>query len=808
MNKWQRINYQPVLPLGEDGRRVTCSAEHIKLSRRAAAEGMVLLKNESNTLPLANGEKLVLLGKGTIDYVKGGGGSGDVYTDYVHNIADGFAIKESEGKVQVFKELVDYYRDYVADKYSEGYMIGMLPEPEIPVDVLERAKKYSDVAIVSISRYSGEGWDRRIDETDDIRTEYTMWPGEKEQLEMYESVFAPNDFYLTKQESKMLQTAIDNFKKVVVVMNVGGIVDTNWTFDAGVSAVLMSWQGGMEGGLATADVLCGDINPSGHLTDTYAKKLTDYPSTEGFHDSADYVCYTEDIYVGYRYFSTIPGADKCVNYPFGFGMSYTDFSTKVIGSSYDNDVITFNVSIENIGERAGRHVVQLYYEAPQGLLKKAARELVAFAKTGELKPGESETLTLTVDAAAMKSYDDVGKICEAAWVLEKGVYNFYIGDNVRDAVKTEFSFELNDNVVIQTTGHKVAPTRAFDRMLSDGSREPVCPAEAKADTCGITRQAACELEGWYPGIKEVKGLSQLESYGKKIPKLLDVYEGRMSLDDFVKVLSIDERIDLLGGQFNTGVAVTSGVGNNKQYGIPNVMTADGPAGLRITPNIGVTTTAWPVATLLACSWDMELVESVGKAVARELKENNLGLWLAPACNIHRSPLCGRNFEYYSEDPFLSGKAGAAIVRGTQSEHIGATPKHFAANNKETNRKASDSVLSERALREIYLKQFEIIVKESDPYMIMSSYNSINGIHASENRELLTGILRDEWGYEGVVTSDWWTLGEHYMEIKAGNDLKMACGYPERVKQAYEKGLISEEEINQSAKRILRMILKL
>ena len=807
MGKWQRINYQPVLPLGEDGRRITGSKEHIELSRKAASEGMVLIKNTNDTLPLNKGTKVALLGKGTIDFVKGGGGSGDVNCAYVHNIADGMAVKESEGKVQVFPETVAFYKEYVTEQYKNGSRPGMFKEPAISDELVAKAKDFADVAIVSISRFSGEGWDRGIDETDDIRNEYTMWPGEKEQRETYRDVFKTNDFYLTDEEKKVIDIAKSNFKKVVVVLNVGGVIDTNWTFEEGIDAVLMSWQGGMEGGLATADVLCGDVNPSGRLTDTYAKKLTDYPSTEDYHLSADYVVYTDDIYVGYRYFSTIPGAAEKVNYPFGFGLSYTTFDIAVEGGSCRDDVVSFDIKVTNTGDREGREVVQIYSCAPQALLPKPARELAGFAKTKILAPGQSEEITICININDIGSYDDTGRISDASWVLEKGTYSFYIGANVRDAVKADFTYELAENKVIETTGHKVFPVREFERLTSDGSREMIKPAEPKPDTCGLKRQEPFDLEGIQPGIKGVEQISLLK-YRESVPQFIEVAEGKITIDEFIKSLSIEERMDLLGGQINTGVANTSGVGNNVPHGIPNVMTADGPAGLRIHEHVGIKTTAWPIAINLACTWDLDLIEHIGKEVALEIKENNLGLWLAPACNIHRSPLCGRNFEYFSEDPFLTGKAASAIVRGTQSEHIGATPKHFAANNKETNRKASDSVVSERALREIYLKQFEIIVKEAKPYLIMSSYNKINGVPASENTELLTGILRDEWGYDGPVTTDWWTLAEQYMEVKAGNDLKMACGYPKRLMEAYDKGLISEDEINLSVKRILEMILKI
>ncbi|MGN1266319.1 MAG: glycoside hydrolase family 3 protein, partial [Dorea sp.] len=279
-------------------------------------------------------------------------------------------------------------------------------------------------------------------------------------------------------------------------------------------------------------------------------------------------------------------------------------------------------------------------------------------------------------------------------------------------------------------------------------------------------------------------------------------------DEFVAQLSEENLIHLLGGQQNLTVADTHGIGNLPEYGVPNVMTADGPAGLRLMADRGVYTTAWPCSTQLACTWNVELAEQVGKAAAEEIKENNIGVWLAPAVNIHRHPLCGRNFEYYSEDPYVAGKIGAAMVHGIQSENIAATIKHFACNNKETNRKNSDSRVSERALREIYLKGFEIIVKEANPWAIMSSYNAINGHRASENKELLEDILRGEWGFEGVVMSDWWTRGEHYKEILAGNDLKMACGFPERVEEAMKLGVVGREDLEHCAKRVLGLILKM
>ena len=285
-------------------------------------------------------------------------------------------------------------------------------------------------------------------------------------------------------------------------------------------------------------------------------------------------------------------------------------------------------------------------------------------------------------------------------------------------------------------------------------------------------------------------------------------EGKLSLDEFLEQLSDADLIHLLGGQPNTSVSNTFGIGNLPEYGVPDITTADGPAGLRVWPETGVCTTAWPCATLLAASWDRDLAQAVGAAAAEEVKENNIAVWLAPAVNIHRNPLCGRNFEYWSEDPLLAGTLAGAMVKGIQSQHIAATVKHFACNDKETNRKNSDSRLSQRALREIYLKAFEIIVRTAQPWAIMTSYNIINGCRASESKELLTDILRGEWGYKGMVMTDWWNNAEHYKEVLAGNDLKMATGYPERLQAALDKGAITRADLLACAKRVLELILKI
>ena len=783
MKKWARALYQPCLPLGRNGQRVTGCEEHILLSRKAAAEGMVRLKNEKSILPFEKGTRLALFGKGSVDYVKGGGGSGDVTTAYVRSLQDGLEIKEEEGKVQVLASLGKFYRENVSAQYAGGIQPGMTAEPEIPCDLLEKAKAWADVAVISICRFSGEGWDRK------------GIPGD-------------GDFYLTREEQNMVDTVTANFEKVVVVLNVGGMVDTSWFCDSEkIQGVLLAWQGGMEGGLAAADLLCGDVNPSGKLTDTFARTFDDYPSSAGFNESEDYVDYTEDIYVGYRYFETIPGAAEKVNYPFGYGLSYTEFAIEPLRAGEEDGTICVDVRVTNMGSRAGKEVVQLYYRAPQGVLGKPLEVLGAFAKTELLGAGQSQVLRLKMPVNAMASYDDLGKIQASAYVLEAGNYSFRIGNSVRNTVKLDYEYQAAQTVVTEQLERKCAPAALKLRLLADGSYEELPQGGDGYEKNRLVPQDIDTLEGVEPDVQGISYQEKKEWRNADRITLEGVAEGKADLRRLLAQLSDRELAGLLGGQVNTGTANTYGMGNLPAYGIPNIMTADGPAGLRIREECGVYTTAWPCATLLACTWNPEIVFEAGAAGAAEVKENNIGVWLTPAMNIHRSPLCGRNFEYYSEDPLVSGKMGAAMIRGIQSQHIGASMKHFCCNNKETNRKDSDSRVSERALREIYLKGFEIAVKEAQPWTVMTSYNLMNGYPTSCNPELLNGILREEWGFEGMVTTDWWNHAEHYLEVKAGGDIKMGCGYPDRILEAKEKGFVSREEMEKCAERILGMILK-
>ena len=800
MERWIRSRFQPGLPLGKDGRRVTAGKEHIALSRKAAREGMVLLKNVNGALPLEMGCKVALFGKATIDYVKGGGGSGDVIVPYTRNIFDGF--KEIIGEENICPGTIRFYKEYTAARYAEHWVPGMMAEPEVPADLLREARAFTDTAVISISRFSGEGWDRKAPGAKIERRENVT----EDPVSMSDVLFEKGDFYLSEAERRMIDTVSSAFKKTIVVLNVGGMVETACLRDdPKVQGVLMAFQGGMEGGCAEAELLMGLDTPCGKLTDTYAYDLEDYPGCADFYESDEYVNYTEDIYVGYRYFETIPGAAEKVVYPFGYGLSYTDFGLSGHRICFKDGNVETGVTVTNTGSRPGREVVQVYFGAPRGRLGKADKVLAGYRKTRLLAPGETEYVSIRFPIEQMAGYDDLGKVQRSAWILEKGEYRFFIGTSVRDGEWFAETWNQAENLVTEQLTAKMTPTCLKKRLKSDGTFEelPTGPRN-DPDANALIPMKWEEIHS----LPEIRGVPRRNNYGQGDRLYLkDVADGKATLDQFVSALPDEDVAYLLGGQPNVGLANTFGYGNNPVYGIPGIMTADGPAGIRFLPNVGVTTTAFPCATLLASTWDPEVTYAVGAAASLEAKENNIQAWLAPGVNIHRNPLCGRNFEYYSEDPLLAGKQAAGMIRGIQSNRVAATPKHFALNNKETNRRNCDARVSERAIREIYLKQFEILVKEAHPWSIMSSYNIINGHRASENKDMLTGILRDEWGFDGMVTTDWWTLGEHYKEAAAGNDMKMATGFADRLLEALKIGVITREEMEKAAKNVLRLILR-
>ncbi len=771
--------------------KITGCQKHIDLSRRAASEGMVLLKNNNATLPLKKGTKVALFGQASINYVKGGTGSGDVYCAYVRNVYDGFHSKETDGKVEIFAPLEDFYKEYVKTEgakveairskmtaeflnynpeevhtrelmYQEKERDIYIAEPEVPAELFSAAAQFADTAIITFNRYSGEGYDRAVKQ---------------------------GDYYFSDQELALVSRVKVAFKKCIIVLDVGGVVDiSSFAADDTIGAILQAWQAGMEGGTVIADIICGDVCPSGKLASTFAKAYSDYPCGEQLPDDELEVPYYEDIYVGYRYFETIPGAKDKVIYPFGYGLSYTTFSLTNDCWSRQGEKIHAAVTVTNTGNVAGKEVVQLYYSAPQGKLGKPAKALIAFQKTKLLAPGESQVVTLSFPIADMASYDDLGKVQKSAYVLEQGDYRFHIGTSVRDTVEADFVYTQAEDHVTQQLTARCVPTKISKRMLSDGSFEELPLNELRLNF------------RHHPQITEVPPAESVcfDAVGKTI-----------SMDAFIAQFTDRELCEFMGGEDPTvEICNTACFAGMKRLGVPAAHTADGPAGLRIKPEWNVNTTAFPCGCLLACTWDPDLLEQIGAAGGAEVKENHMNVWLTPAMNIHRYPMCGRNFEYYSEDPLISGKMGAAKVRGIQSNGVAASVKHFACNNREIHRRSNDSQMSERALREIYLKGFEICVKESDPWTIMSSYNCINGIAASQSGDLLEGILREEWGFNGMVTTDWTNLKGHLNEVKAGNDMKMPVGYADELMAALESGDLTRGDLENCAKHILTAYQKI
>lgn len=742
-----------------------------ELLRKAAAEGAVLLENR--VLPFASGTKISVFGRVQKDYFYTGYGSGgDVNFPYAVSLLDGLRNCED---LAVNEELAAVYENWIAAHPVTPALWGMWPRfhPEMPVmeSLAEEARKVSDQAVIVLGRSSGE--DR-------------------------ENVLEEGSFYLTEAENALLTNVTAQFPDAVLVLNIGSVMDLSFLAEYSFGAVLILWQGGMESGNAAADLLCGKVSPSGRLTDTVAHRYEDHPSAEYF-GAREKTVYFEDIYVGYRYFETFV-QDK-VLYPFGHGLSYTTFDirTEQVGA------LTFRATVTNTGSRPGKETVMLFTQKPQGHLGNPARELAAFQKTRELAPGESQELTFTVTRYQLSSYDE----SRSAYLLLEGTYRFHCGHDVRSAALAgEFTSEKN--ILLKQHTEAAAPSEAF---------------------AALNRRV--------PGRKTDLKQRILKNLPKSLPltggqgwKLKDVAEGRIDLDTFTAQLNLTELEAIsrggyimghpLGAKGNAGIfgGVTESL---RKKGIPPITTTDGPSGIRLYDSASLL----PIGTLLASTFDVELVQEIYTAVGREMKALGSDVLLAPGMNIHRNPLCGRNFEYFSEDPYLTGRMAAAVVKGVQSVGLAACPKHFACNNQETNRTRNDSVLSERALREIYLKGFEICVKLAKPKAIMTSYNKINGVWGHYHCDLVQTILRGEWGFDGMVMTDWWMqyapspefpkLSGNGYRVRAGVDLLMPgsrTGFDRRKRPdstllaTYEKADgITLGEMQQCAEHVLQFILK-
>jgi beta-glucosidase len=766
---------------------------YVSLARQAVAEGCVLLKNDAQALPIKQDCKVASFGRSQFNYYKSGTGSGGkVNTAYVVSVLE--ALRDCKNII-MNETVLSLYEKWIEDHPFDGGN-GWATEPwcqeEMPLseEVVKEAALESEMALVTIARLSGEAKDNSATE---------------------------GCFLLTKEEEHMLEVVCRNFAKTVVLLNTGNIIDMKWVEKYNPSAVLYIWQGGQEGGNGVLDVLTGKVSPCGKLTDTIAKDYLDYPSATNFGDD-DQNIFTEDIYIGYRYFETF-AKDK-VLYPFGYGLSYTKFDLETIDFCWDGEQVAVSVKVTNCGNVGGKEVVQLYKEAPQGALGKPVRELCGFAKTRELLPGESETVTITCNRYYLASYDDSGVTGHlSAYVLEAGEYHFYAGTDVRSASRVGM-FEIEETLVVEQHTAALSPTVSFDRMYPKMTEDGFVPSYQPVPTRNY--------DLWERIVSARP--SEIPYTGDQGYKLVDVRDGKVSMQEFVAQMTKEDISVLLRGEGMCSLKVTPGTGGAfggltkrlKEFGIPVACCTDGPSGLRM--DVGTIAFSLPNGTCLASSYNEALSEELFEMLGIELRKNKVDILLGPGMNLHRNPLNGRNFEYFSEDPIVTGKMTCAQLRGMHKHNVTGTIKHFIAQNQEYRRTFVNGVISERAIRELYLKGFEIAVKEGGAYSIMSTYGPINGLYTASNYDLLTQILRKEWGYKGFVMSDWWSKGneegcegskqEMAAMVRSQNDIYMVANNSEKnsnndnMLQALETDRLTIGEMQRCACNLLRTLMRI
>lgn len=763
--------------------------KYLDTAAKMVSEGIVMLKNDNNALPLDTDKEVAVFGRIQFHYYKSGTGSGGmVNVTKVVNILDGLI----DNGVRVNEKLLDTYRKWDKENpfdLGEGWGGEPWSQKEMPLDegLVKETAKSCETAIVIIGRTAGEEQDNRLE---------------------------AGSYLLSDDEIEMLTVVRKHFKKVVLLLNVGNIIDMTDINRIAPDAVLYVWQGGMTGGKGTADVLTGKVSPSGKLPDTIAYKASDYPSDANFGREENRDIYAEDIYVGYRYFETF--AKEKVLYPFGFGLSYTAFEIKTEKAEITEGAVKLSVSVKNIGSYKGKEVIEVYCEAPQGRLGKAARVLCGFEKTKELVPQEEQVVEIAVDIAKLASYDDSGVTGnKSCYVLEAGEYKFYVGSDVRSA-EYACSFEQGEDLVTERLTQALAPVESFERI------KPVC--EGGAFSIGREAVPVSEVD---ESARRLEKLPKEIAYtGDKGIKLWDVKNGKNTMDEFIAQLSDYDLSCIIRGEGMGSPRVTAGTAsafggvseNLNGYGIPAGCCSDGPSGMRL--DCGTKAFSLPNGTMIASSFNKELTSELFTFMGFEMAANKVDCLLGPGMNIHRHPLNGRNFEYFSEDPFLTGKMASAELKGMAGAGVTGTIKHFCANNRETNRHFIDSVVSERALREIYLKGFEIAVKEGGASSVMTTYGIVNGLWTAGNFDLNTVILREEWGFKGFTMTDWWAnINVRGKEpdktdlaamARAQNDVYMVCPDGEKNDDntlvALENGGIERCELQRNAANICGFLL--
>ena len=769
----------------DDG--ITSCDEIRELCRKVTAEGCVLLKNDG-TLPLGN-QQFALFGRCQINtFYVGYGSGGDVKPPYKVSILEGLRAGGANLDIQVVETYEHWTKNHIPDEGYWGHWPMCYKEMPVKDEFIASAAKRNTTAVVVIGRAAGEDRENKIEK---------------------------GSWFLTDTEDNLLALTRKYFKKVCVMINSGSIMDVTRIEKHKPDALMFVWQGGQETGNAVADVLLGKVSPSGKLTDTIAA-IEDYPSYKYFGNKK-YNNYAEDIYVGYRYFNTF-ARDKII-YPFGFGLSYTKFEItdcKVKQNAETTAIVTFTV--KNAGDFTGKQVVQVYLSVPQGKLGKPSRELAAYVKTKELAPNESQTLSVTVELKDFASFDDMGVTgYKNSFVLESGEYKIFIGENV-SCVKEIYTLNLDGMVLIKACEEACAPRYSFKRMVN---AKGVHYENTPVATVNLRERVLNRL----PKTFERKNGTDYS--------FQDVIDGKITPDEFVAEFTPEELDAFTRGSLYMmdspygpkGNAGTFGANCQPLFdkGIPAISTNDGPSGARLQAH----STLLPNGVALASSFNDELVENLTYEFGKEVIARKSHVLLAPGINIHRNPLCGRNFEYFSEDPYLTGKMAVAYIKGVQSAGASATPKHFACNNQESKRGINDSRVSQRALREIYLKGFEICIKEANPDCLMTSYNKLNGVYNYFNYELVTTILRDDWGYKGCVMTDWWmkngkskhfkTLKTQAYRVRAQVDVFMPGAPNYGIHKGKSDGTLLKSlngddgitlaELQRSAKNVLKLCIK-
>lgn len=754
--------------------------KYLETSARAVSGGIVMLKNDG-ALPLKQGGTAAVFGRIQLHYYKSGTGSGGmVNVSKVIGITDGLL----DAGYKLDEQLLNAYREWDEQNpfdYGEGWGGEPWSQKEMPLtdELVGGAASRADAAIVIIGRTAGEEMDNKLEK---------------------------GAFLLSDLEEDMLRRVTSAFDKTVVLLNTGGLIDMSFMDRYPVSAVMYVWQGGMVGGAGTAAVLTGEVSPSGKLPDTIAYEISDYPSDK-FFGSGDMDCYGEDIYVGYRYFETF--AKDRVRFPFGFGMSYTSFDLTASDFKLDGDKVTGSVNVKNTGSTPGREVVQIYCSAPQGKLGKPARVLCGFDKTRTLQPGESQTLCFEIPLESVASYDDSGVTGhKSAWILEQGGYVFYAGADVRSASEA-YSLTLPETVVRQCKS-ALGPLTAFKRMVNSGGKP-------EFEDVPLTGEAFPHDHAKLP--------AEIPQTGDRGIRLADVVNGKNTLEEFTAQLTDYDLSCIIRGEGMGSPKVTAGTAaafggvsdTLTALGIPCACCDDGPSGMRL--DCGTKAFSLPNGTLLASTFDRPLMTELFTFMGLEMHTNQVDCLLGPGMNIHRHPLNGRNFEYFSEDPYLTGEMASAELAGLHSTGAEGTIKHFCGNNRETRRHFLDSVISERALREIYLRGFENAVKKGGAKSVMTTYGQVNGVWTAGNYGLVTGILRDDWGFDGFTMTDWWAninrrgkapdKSDFAAMAMAQNDVYMvtadgaACN--DNTLDSLKSGELTRGELQRNAMNILRFL---